>query len=249
VKRGDLAIGETMGRGSMFIDRLAQTLKGARFRRDTAIPPKEEPTAPKDQPWSFDPSEYTLEELRSACAWFDKERPDSKESYKLPHHLPDGRVIWRGVSAAAAALMGARGGVDIPPDDIPRVKEHLALHYRQFDEIPPWAESGADSLAVDSEGLSLEAEKRELQRQIDALTRTEAEMRLKEREKLLANIASKTGNSCDLYSSWTTDQLRVLDDLLRRNVDRTVKGLPSGSDGKSGLTVGRWDPHRKEWTT
>ena len=248
MNREDAVRGKRMGTlRSSLINRINRTLKGPRLSRDSALPPREEPTAPKDQPWSFDPSEYTLEELRRACAWFDVENSDSKEAYKLPHHLPDGRVVWRGVTAAAAALVGARGGVDIPQDDIPRVKEHLDLHYRQFDEVPPWANSRADSLAVDSEGLSLEAEKRELQRQLDALTRAEDERRLKEREKLLADITIRTGDNSDLYSSWTIDQLRVLDDLLRHNVDRTVKGIPSKSDEKSGLTVGRWDPHKKEW--
>jgi len=248
MNREDAVGGKRMGAlRSNLINRITRTLEGARLNRDSALPPREEPMAPRDQPWNFDPAEYTLEELRRACAWFDVENPDSKEAYKLPHHLPDGRVVWRGVSAAAAALLGARGGVDIPQDDIASVKEHLELHYKQFDEVPPWTESRADSLASDSEEMSLEAEKRELQRQLDTLTRAEAERRLKEREKLLANITSNTGDSCDLYSSWTTDQLRVLDDLLRHDVDRTVKGLPSKGDEKSGLTVGRWDPQKKEW--
>jgi hypothetical protein len=32
---------------------------------------------------------------------------------------------------------GARGGVDIPESDLRKVYDHLADHYRQFDEEPP----------------------------------------------------------------------------------------------------------------
>lgn len=57
---------------------------------------------------------------------------------KLPHHrASDARVVFRGVSAAMGALLGARGGVDIPSGDRRPVYNHLAAHYRQFDRIPP----------------------------------------------------------------------------------------------------------------
>lgn len=57
---------------------------------------------------------------------------------KLPHHRPsDSRIVFRGVSAAMGALLGARGGVDIPGADRRKVYNHLAAHYRQFDRVPP----------------------------------------------------------------------------------------------------------------
>lgn len=60
--------------------------------------------------------------------------------YKLPHHdVIDGgiKTVWRGVVAAMAALLGARGGVDIPSADKKRVYSHLAKHYADFGEEPP----------------------------------------------------------------------------------------------------------------
>ena len=36
-----------------------------------------------------------------------------------------------------AALKGARGGVDIPVEDIPKVYRHLAKHYKEFNREPP----------------------------------------------------------------------------------------------------------------
>jgi len=57
----------------------------------------------------------------------------------LPHHKASGQhpVVWRGVSAAMAALFGARGGVNIPDRDRRGVYNHLAKHYKQFDKEPP----------------------------------------------------------------------------------------------------------------
>lgn len=78
------------------------------------------------------------DQLRKIHAWVDPDGdPESKSSYKLPHHTPDGRVVLRGVQAAMAALMGARGGVDIPESDRQGVYNHLAKHYEQFGEEPP----------------------------------------------------------------------------------------------------------------
>jgi len=60
--------------------------------------------------------------------------------YKLPHHdIVDGKlaVVWRGVAAAMAALLGARGGVSIPDADRKAVYNHLVKHYKQFEKKPP----------------------------------------------------------------------------------------------------------------
>ncbi|MBW1953565.1 MAG: HK97 family phage prohead protease [Deltaproteobacteria bacterium] len=104
------------------------------------IPYKEYPTEPEDAPWDG-PKEIRqaeVEDLRVICAWYDSENPDIKASYKLPHHRAKGyRVVWKGVSAAMAALLGARGGVKIPEDDKKGVYNHLAKHYLQFEKEPP----------------------------------------------------------------------------------------------------------------
>jgi len=77
---------------------------------------------------------------RQAFAWYDASDPENFGSYKLPHHdVEDGRlvVVWRGVVAAMAALLGARGGVDIPEKDREAVYRHLVAHYEQFEKEPP----------------------------------------------------------------------------------------------------------------
>jgi len=84
-----------------------------------------------------------------AFAWYDDKDPENFGSYKLPHHdIRDGKfvVVWRGVVAAMAALLGARGGVRIPEEDRRRVYNHLAKHYREFDKEPPEYKSLVEAL-------------------------------------------------------------------------------------------------------
>ena len=120
--------------------------------------PRWEPTkkAPEDRPWDGDAARRRLREwsgypegqwwnkYKRGFAWFDDREPEKLSSYKLPHHdIIDGEihVVWRGVAAAMAALMGARGGTDIPSGERRAVYNHLARHYKQFNKEPPSFES------------------------------------------------------------------------------------------------------------
>jgi len=124
---------------------------------ERAVAPHITPKAPEDSEWDADSAEQRIRKwaskdgsgdkdkidwgkYRQAFAWYDHENPENFNSYKLPHHdVIDGRlcVVWRGVVAAMQALMGARGGVDIPPEDRRTAYLHLARHYAQFNREPP----------------------------------------------------------------------------------------------------------------
>jgi len=72
--------------------------------------------------------------------WMDDEKPENFGSYKLPHvDVINGKpyAIWRGVVAAMAALLGARGGVDIPEADKEKVYKAIAKYYRKVGKEPP----------------------------------------------------------------------------------------------------------------
>lgn len=117
-------------------------LDGKGWPEDTkgVIPYKKTAKAPEDEAWDG-PKEVAAAEvsdLKTMCTWVDSEDTDSKGSYKLPHHKADGHaVVWKGVSAAMGALLGARGGVDVPDDDRKGIYSHLAKHYAEFDKEPP----------------------------------------------------------------------------------------------------------------
>ncbi len=86
-----------------------------------------------------------LDKLKAICAWFDSENADVKSSYKLPHHeATDKKAVWRGVAAAMGALLGGRGGVDLPEEDKKGVYNHLAKHYADFEKEVPELKSYTD---------------------------------------------------------------------------------------------------------
>ncbi|MBN4061644.1 hypothetical protein JYU20_00420 [Bacteroidales bacterium AH-315-I05] len=112
----------------------------------TPIPYRKEELAPKDYPWDGDKemdAAYAAEGvdgLFRMCAWYSIKYSENKNAYKLPHHAyANGKylTVWRGVVAAMQSLLGTRGGAKIPKKERKEIYEHLAKHYREFDEQPP----------------------------------------------------------------------------------------------------------------
>jgi hypothetical protein len=110
-----------------------------------------------------DPAKYS-----QAFLWRDPDGdPTAVGSYKLGFaDIADGTltVIPKGVFAVAAALQGARGGVDIPEADAERVKGKVDTLYGrmadQFDDpalVPPWQGGAADGAAPSSAPAGAEA--------------------------------------------------------------------------------------------
>jgi len=111
------------------------------------------PLADRDRPWDADAAEQRVrrwadaedqptKRYREAHVWYDGDAPDEFGSYKLPiGDVIDGRLkaIPRGIMAAGNVLQGGRGGVDLPREDVDRVRSHLARYYEKMDEEPPWA--------------------------------------------------------------------------------------------------------------
>ena len=119
-----------------------------------AVPkPHGGPRADKDRDWSWGENEADetnalidsggWDAMVEAHAWYDDSEgdpPEKKSAYKLPHHaVVDGevKVVWSGVAAAMNVVAGGRGGVKVPQKDVQPIYDHLAEHYRQFDEEPP----------------------------------------------------------------------------------------------------------------
>ena len=110
------------------------------------------PLADEDRSWDGDAAESRVREwagaqdgpnakYRDAHVWYDADGADNFGSYKLLiADVIDGRLraVPRGVMAAGAVMQGSRGGVDLPVDDVDRVKAHLARYYEKMDRRPPW---------------------------------------------------------------------------------------------------------------
>lgn len=78
---------------------------------------------------------------RRAFFWYDASNPENFGSYKLPFAtVRNGRLVAvkAGITAAAAAVQGARGGVSIPEKDKAAVKRRIASYYRRMKMEPPW---------------------------------------------------------------------------------------------------------------
>jgi hypothetical protein len=110
------------------------------------------PLAERDRAWDGDAAEKRVrkwadaqdapnEKYRGAHVWYDNENKDNFTAYKLLiADVINGRLtaVPRGVMAAGAVMQGSRGGVDLPKNDIDRVKSHLAKYYTKMDDEAPW---------------------------------------------------------------------------------------------------------------
>jgi hypothetical protein len=110
------------------------------------------PLAGRDRAWDGDAADKRVREwagatdepdakYRDAHVWYDADGKDEFGAYKLLiADVVDGRLraVPRGVMAAGNVMQGARGGVDLPEKDIPRVRSHLAKYYAKMGDTPPW---------------------------------------------------------------------------------------------------------------
>ena len=163
---------------------------------EATVASHETPKAPEEYRWDADAAEQRIRrwastdgsgekekidwaKYRQAYAWYNSEDPENFGSYKLPHHdIVDGelRVVWRGVAAAMAALMGARGGVDIPPADRRSVFHHLARHYTQFGREPPEFESYLEFENLQLRG-NIEEQKKAIQKLVEEKMELEGKLK------------------------------------------------------------------------
>lgn len=124
------------------LDLVGLAAKGMRFTIKGAIPYADHGKADEGEAWDAGKEVADagddLAKLRQMCAWVDSEHEDTKSAYKLPHHrASDLAAVWEGVAAAMGALLGARGGVEIPEGDRQAVYSHLAKHYADFGKEAP----------------------------------------------------------------------------------------------------------------
>lgn len=79
---------------------------------------------------------------RKAHLWYDAANKDNFTAHKLLiADVIDDQLtaIPRAIIAAAGIVDGARGGLDVPDSDVPKLRRHLARYYAKMDDTPPWA--------------------------------------------------------------------------------------------------------------
>ena len=92
-----------------------------------------------EKPWSeYTKADYTPEQWHRACLIHLHEGSSApKGQCKLPVRTPGGALSRPGVHAAAAALAGARGGVDAPDAEKSKAKSSLIRLYNELGDDPP----------------------------------------------------------------------------------------------------------------
>ena len=90
-----------------------------------------------DELWG-DLSDEERDKIAGHFTWAPEMPPESFSSLSLPHHrASDGKVVWRGLTAAAARL----DQTDVPDSALSAIRAHLGAHYEAFGETPPWDRS------------------------------------------------------------------------------------------------------------
>ena len=94
-----------------------------------------------NKPWGeISESDYESPEKFCSACLIDLNPPGKKKTKalcKLPVKEPSGVYNRNGIHAAAAALLGARGGVKAPPEEKRKATRKLIRLYREMGEEPP----------------------------------------------------------------------------------------------------------------
>ena len=125
-------------------------------RVKSSVPYQDLPMADRGRSWDGDAAEgrvrqwagggTSIEDMdwdryRRAFLWYDGDNPQAVTSYKLGIADVIGgelTAVPRGIFAAAGALLGARGGVDIPEEAKRRAVSHLERYYSKLDMESPF---------------------------------------------------------------------------------------------------------------
>lgn len=119
--------------------------------------------------WAGGPGKDSIkwDKYADAFLWRDGNEAQEFESYKLPiADVVDGALtaVPRAIFAAAAVLEGARGGVDIPGNEMDGVRNHVGRYYAKMREafnddslIPPWQEESDEGKAANLATTTLHA--------------------------------------------------------------------------------------------
>ena len=113
--------------------------------------------APMDTEWAGDAARQQMRERATdpegnvdwdkygeGFFYCDEGDPEKAASYKLPFAtVINGELVAvpQGIFSAAAAMQGARGGVDLPDGDRDAVKEKIMEYYLRMDREPPFTKS------------------------------------------------------------------------------------------------------------
>lgn len=122
----------------------------------SATPYQDLPLASEDREWDSNAAIQRIREFtdsmdapsnsyKRAFMWFDTAASEDFTAYKLPYaDVIDGSLVAvpRAIYAIAAALRGARGGVEIPESDKAKIINNVNKYYAKMDKESPFNQAG-----------------------------------------------------------------------------------------------------------
>jgi len=164
------------------------------------------PIADRNTAWSgrearINVLEWAKEDMlkyAKAFFWYDENDAENLGAYKLPFaDVIDGvlMAIPNGIFSAAAAIMGARGGVDLPEEDIPTIKDHIQKYYDKMDMRSPFEESDEDGESDKEEEMPEEQEPMQEEKEKEKACKPSKKKKKNELKEgsVLDNIIKRTG--------------------------------------------------------
>lgn len=189
------------------------------------------PLASRDREWDaqaalervkpfLDSKEEPGDAYRRAFLWFDEENEEDFGAYKLPiADVIDGvlTAVPRAIFAAAAALSGARGGVDIPESDRAEVIANVNRYYSKMDLESPFNQKS--SVRLDDLSILTERDLEKLFKSGVCFT-NQTSKRLASALKTFLRDEEKSGNRDDSKESAVTDELKSLLERMNSLADQ-----------------------------
>ena len=124
----------------------------ATLEQKAVVPFQDHALMPEDTAWSGARSRRELKswatsgdtvnwpKYKRGFVWFSPDDAETAGGYKLPIcYVIDGtpKAVLRGVMAAMAVILGARGGINIPDAERKTIHVHLSKYYAMADREPP----------------------------------------------------------------------------------------------------------------
>lgn len=192
----------------------------------SAVPYQDLPLASRDLAWNSDAALARVKEkldstdepsndYRKAFLWFDEQNEEEFGAYKLPiADVIDGALtaVPRAIFAAAAAMSGARGGVDIPEGDRAAVIANINRYYKKMDLESPFNQKS--SVRLDDLSILTERDLEKLFKSGVSFT-NQTSKRLASALKTFLRDEEKSGNRDDSIGSEVVDELKSLLELAQ----------------------------------
>lgn len=192
----------------------------------SAVPYQDLPLAGRDLAWNSDAAIIRVRELldsvdepdseyQKAFLWFDETKEEDFGAYKLPiADVIDGRLtaVPRAIFAAAAAMSGARGGVNIPESDRAAVIANIDRYYKKMDLESPFNQKS--SVRLDDLSILTERDLEKLFKSGVSFT-NQTSKRLASALKTFLRDEGMSGNREDSTGAAVVDELKSLSELMK----------------------------------